>query len=247
MSHKSHAHLGDRQTEPYLHHVLVGRPALHSLRHVHHGTILLNPHDFDRDRDGLSGENGGVENLRVLRREEVQVSERGTQGAGGGRPAPKASALGACRDVREGSSQTDGHSRQPDPLLAPSLSREPGDAPRPPPPPAPRTTPHTSRICHKISPQRSPGLGLRVLWAVTGLSHTGSTYCIFVSNEERQQHKEQRRTSHPINLGTPGLGAAAPPSPLGTPEISLQILMTPGGSWVLSSPVSFLLSPLPAP
>lgn len=45
------------------------------MRHVDHRPVLLNCHDLDGDRDSLSGEDGRVQDLRVLDRErKVHVS-----------------------------------------------------------------------------------------------------------------------------------------------------------------------------
>lgn len=69
---------------PYLNDVFIGRLAFHRLRHIDHRTVLLDPHDFDRNRNRLSGENGGVQNLGVLnRRGEGSGQQARTTGARG--------------------------------------------------------------------------------------------------------------------------------------------------------------------
>lgn len=80
---------GPGRRPSYLDDVLVDRPALHGLQHVDHRAVLLNAHHPDGHRDGLSSDDGRVQDLRVLHgREGGTCQQAGAPAAAGGVPNP---------------------------------------------------------------------------------------------------------------------------------------------------------------
>lgn len=80
---------GPGRRPSYLDDVLVDRPALQGLQHVHHRAVLLNAHHPDGHRDGLSSDDGRVQDLRVLHgREGGTCQQAGAPAAAGGVPNP---------------------------------------------------------------------------------------------------------------------------------------------------------------
>lgn len=169
---------GPGRRPSYLDDVLVDRPALHGLQHVDHRAVLLNAHHPDGHRDGLSSDDGRVQDLRVLHgREGGTCQQAGAPAAAGGVPNP-ALHPDTCSAPQPSASTL------PAPTLsAPTLS-------------APAVHLAQARELFSIS-------GLEAQGASGGLISTAATTFVLASNLERRRQGWRRAGGGAERASTP--------------------------------------------
>lgn len=174
---------GPGRRPSYLDDVLVDRTALHGLQHVHHRAVLLNAHHPDGHRDGLSSDDGRVQDLRVLHgREGGTCQQAGTPAAAGGVPNP-ALHPDTCSAPQPSASTLPAPTLPAPTLSAPTLS-------------APAAHLAQARELFSIS-------GLEAQGASGGLISTAATTFVLASNLERRRQGWRRAGGGAERASTP--------------------------------------------
>lgn len=169
---------GPGRSPSYLDDVLVDRPALQGLQHVHHRAVLLNAHHPDGHRDGLSSDDGRVQDLRVLHgREGGTCQQAGAPAAAGGVPNP---------------------ALHPDTCSAPQPSASTLSAPTLPAPTLSAPAAHLAQARELFSIS-----GLEAQGASGGLISTAATTFVLASNLERRRQGWRRAGGGAERASTP--------------------------------------------